>query len=100
MITMGHIIAQVGLDPKEYPRSSKISVELSDRKERKIGVDDFDFNGKLFERNSKSKSKFIHLIDDCETEKKELPDQISAKLTDDVLVLYFPYRATLVLFLS
>lgn len=100
MIKFGHIISEVGLDPKKYPRSSKIEVDLSDRKERKIGEEEFNFNGKLFEKNQKSKSKFIHMIDDCESEKKELPEQIYAKLTDNALILHFPYRATLILFLS
>ena len=100
MIKMEHIISEVGLDPKEYPRSSEISVELYDRKNRIIGEKDFDFNKKLFKNNAKSMSKFIHMIDDCEVERKKLPNEISARINDDALVFYFPYQSPVFLLFS
>ena len=100
MMKFGHIISQVGLDPKKYPRSSEISVELYDRKNRVIGENDFNFNGQMFKDNSISKSKFIHMIDNCEDERKKLPDQISARINYDALVVFFPYKAPVFLLLS
>lgn len=100
MMQLGHIISEAGLDCKKYPRSSEISVKMYDRKEREIGDREFNFNKELFKNNSKSMSKFIHMIDDCEAEKKKLPSEISARISDDALVFYFPYQYTVFLLLS
>ena len=100
MIILGQIISETGLDSANYPRSSEISVKLSDRKKREIGENEFNFNGKLFEKNERSMSMFKNMIDSFEAKEKELHEQISARLTDDMLIFYIPRRAPVILFLS
>lgn len=83
----GHIISEAGFS--SFSALSEITVKLLDRKDRELTEKDFNFNKNLFSKNSDSKEKFRQLLEQGE-KKPNLPNEISGRLNDDALVIYFP----------
>lgn len=96
MLKLGKIISEVGLNPKRYSVLLEINVEMYDRKRRKVTEEDFNFGGKLFSKNPDSSLRFQHILESMLRE--PLPEKISARLTDDYIVIYRTnYKAEILL---
>lgn len=86
MITLGLIISESGLSPKDFSRLSKIPVKLYDRKNRELTKEeDFNFGKKLFAKNLDSKKRFGEFLEDLS--KTKFINEILGHLGDDVLIL-------------
>lgn len=96
MLPLGKIISEAGLSFRKYAKLAAIEVDMYDRKRREVEEHDFNFGGKLFAKNPDSSLRFQHILDSMLRE--PIPKKISARITDDYLVIYRPnYKAEILL---
>lgn len=96
MMPLGKIISEAGLNFRKYSKLAAIEVDMYNRKQREVKENDFNFDGKLFAKNPDSSLRFQHILDSMLRE--PIPKKISARLTDDYLVIYRPnYKAEILL---
>lgn len=87
-MTFGYLIKQNGINPKRFQKIAEIPLTLYDCKDR-IVEDELDFKKPILDCNWSSQLNFENLLETMMNDDYEVPQRISAKLTEDFLALYF-----------
>jgi len=90
-MTFGYLIKQAGFNPERLQRFQKIAeipLTIYDSKNR-IVEDELNFVRPILDCNWSSKLNFQNLIESMSIDDSEIPKSITARLTEDILALYF-----------
>lgn len=87
-MTFGYLIKQAGFNPERFQKIAEIPLTIYDCKNR-IVEDELNFVKPILDCNWSSKLNFENLLETMMNVDYEVPQRISAKLTEDILALYF-----------
>ena len=87
-MTFGYLIKQAGFNPERFQKIAEIPLTIYDRK-NKIVEYELNFVKPILDCNWSSKLNFQNLIESMSIDDSEIPERISARLTENILVLYF-----------
>lgn len=87
-MTFGHLIKQAGFNPERFQKIAEIPLTIYDCKNR-IVEDELNFVKPILDCNWLAKLNFQNLIESMSIDDSEIPERISATLTEDILALYF-----------
>lgn len=87
-MTFGYLIKQAGFNPERFQKIAGIPLTIYDCKNRII-ENELNFVKPILDCNWSSKLNFENLLETMMNDDYEVPQGISAKLTEDILALYF-----------
>jgi hypothetical protein len=87
-MTFGYLIKQAGFNPERFQKIAEIPLTIYDCKNR-IVEDELNFVKPILDCNWSSKLNFENLIESMSIDESKIPKKISARLTEDILALYF-----------
>ena len=89
-MTFGYLIKQAGFNPErfQFQKIAEIPLTIYDCKNT-IMEDELDFVKPILDCNWSSKLNFENLIESMSIDESKIPKKISARLTEDILALYF-----------